>query len=109
MDIHPKVYQSRVANAKKAVTKMDPATKAAIEKMYSGKKPKTKPIVISKGKPSSNKKKLTVNDAISEYQREISPRGVQAAERAAREAIEKKYPGMFIPETRTKPGVRKRK
>jgi len=44
-----------------------------------------------------------------EFQREISPRGVQAAERAAREAIEKKYPGMFIPETRTKPGVRKRK
>jgi len=97
MDIHPKVYQSRVANAKKTIAKMDPAVKAKLEKMYSSKKPKPKP------------SKLKGKDAVKEYQREISPRGVQAAERAAREAIEKKYPGMFIPETRTKPGIRKRK
>jgi hypothetical protein len=39
--------------------------------------------------------------AIQEYQRQISPKGVAAAEAAAKAALEKKYPGMFIPKKRT--------
>jgi hypothetical protein len=109
MAIHPKVYQSRTANAKKTIAKMDPAVKAEIEKMYLNKKPKTKPTVISRSKPSTNKKKLTGNDAIKEYQKQISPEGMAAAEAAAKKALDKKYPGMFIPETRTTPGVRRGK
>ena len=97
MAIHPKVYQSRVANAKKAVAKINPAVKAEIEKMY--KKPKSKPTANTlKGK-----------DAIKEYQKQISPKGMASAEAAAKKAIEKKYPGMFIPQTRTTPGVRRGK
>ena len=49
------------------------------------------------------------NDAIKEFQKEISPSGVAAAETEARRAIERKYPGMFIPQTRTAPGVVKKK
>jgi hypothetical protein len=37
----------------------------------------------------------------------ISPKGVAKANADAKKAIEKKYPGMFIPETRTKAGVKK--
>jgi hypothetical protein len=43
------------------------------------------------------------------FQKEISPQGVAAAEAEARRAIERKYPGMFIPQTRTAPGVVKKK
>ena len=71
--LHPKVYKARVDNAKKIISKTDPAVK----------------------------------DVLKEYQKQISPKGVAAAEAAAKKAIEKKYPGMFIPETRTKAGVKK--
>ncbi len=71
--LHPKVYKSRVDNAKKIISKTDPAVK----------------------------------DVLKEYQKQISPKGVAAAEAAAKKAIEKKYPGMFIPQTRTKAGVKK--
>jgi len=37
----------------------------------------------------------------------ISPKGVAAAEAAAKKALEEKYPGMFIPQTRTTAGVKK--
>ena len=37
----------------------------------------------------------------------ISPKGVTAAEAAAKKALEEKYPGMFIPQTRTTAGVKK--
>jgi hypothetical protein len=46
--------------------------------------------------------------AIDAYQKSISPKGMAAAEAAAKKAIEKKYPGMFIPKTRTMPGARGR-
>jgi hypothetical protein len=71
--LHPKVYKARVDNAKKIISKADPAVK----------------------------------DVLKEYQKQISPKGVAAAEAAAKKAIEKKYPGMFIPETRKKAGVKK--
>ncbi len=50
--------------------------------------PKPKPTVL-KGKA-----------AINEYQKQISPKGMAAAEAAAKKALEEKYPGMYIPETR---------
>lgn len=59
-------------------------------------KPKPKPTVL-RGKA-----------AIDAYKKSISPSGIAAAEAAARKAIEDKYPGMFIPQTRTTPGVRPR-
>lgn len=48
------------------------------------------------------------NDAIKEFQKEISPKGVAAAEAAAKKALEQKYPGMFIPETRIAPKVKRK-
>ena len=38
----------------------------------------------------------------------ISPKGVAAANAAAKKALEERYPGMFIPQTRTAPGVKKK-
>jgi hypothetical protein len=43
--------------------------------------------------------------AITEFQKQISPKGVAAAEAAAKKALEKKYPGMFVPRTRRTPGL----
>jgi hypothetical protein len=57
------------------------------------------------------KKKLTDSqkreEIIKQHQKRISPSGVAAAEAAAKAALEKKYPGMFIPQTRSTPGVRR--
>jgi hypothetical protein len=50
--------------------------------------PKPKPTVL-KGKA-----------AIAEYQKQTSKKGMAAAEAAAKKALEEKYPGMYIPETR---------
>ena len=46
-------------------------------------------------------------DAIKEYQKQISPKGVAAAEAAAKKALEQKYPGMFntVPKTRNTAGL----
>jgi transposase len=38
--------------------------------------------------------------AIEEYRRQVSPEGIAKAEAEARAALEKKYPGMFIPKKR---------
>ena len=46
--------------------------------------------------------------AIDAYQKSISPEGMAKANADAKKAIEKKYPGMFVPETRTTPGVKKK-
>ncbi len=47
-------------------------------------------------------------EAIKGFQKEISPQGVATANAAAKKALEEKYPGMFIPQTRTAPGVKKK-
>ena len=47
--------------------------------------------------------------AIKEFQKQISPQGMAAANAAAKKALEERYPGMFIPQTRTAPGVVKKK
>ena len=56
--------------------------------------------MIAKGKAQSEMKK---------FQEQISPKGVAAADAAAKKALEEKYPGMFIPQTRTTPGLKKDK
>ena len=59
------------------------------------KTPKPKPTVL-KGKP-----------AIDAYQKSLTTAEIAKVEALAKAALEKKYPGMFIPETRTKAGVKK--
>ncbi len=59
------------------------------------------------------KKKLTDSqkreEILKQHQKRISPSGVAAAEAAAKAALEKKYPGLFIPETKiSAPGRRGR-
>jgi hypothetical protein len=46
--------------------------------------------------------------AMKEYQKQISPQGMASANAAAKKALENRYPGMFIPETRTTPGVKRK-
>ena len=53
-------------------------------------------------------KVLKGNAAINEFQKQISPKGVAAAEAAARRALEQKYPGMFVPQTRTAPTAKRK-
>jgi hypothetical protein len=53
------------------------------------------------------KPKLTGEAAMKEYQKQISPKGMAKFQSDAKKALEKKYPGMFIPQTRTTPGVKK--
>ena len=43
--------------------------------------------------------------AVDAYPKSISDTGMAKANAEAKKAIEKKYPGMFLPETRTTPGV----
>ncbi len=51
----------------------------------------------------SNSKK--VQDILKQNQKQISPEGIAAADAAAKAALEKKYPGMFIPNTRRTAGL----
>ncbi len=92
---------------KKKSKNLDPKFGVSINKKT---KPKARPTVVSriKVKPTPLKKKLTGNDAIKEYQKQISPKGMAEAEAAAKKALERKYPGMFIPQTRITPGVKKK-
>ena len=61
-------------------------------------KPKSKP------KLSESQKREKV---LKDFGMTISPKGVAAADAAAKKALEEKYPGMFIPQTRTTAGVKK--
>lgn len=58
-------------------------------------KPKPKPTVL-RGKA-----------AIDAYKKSISPSSIAVAEAAAKKAIENKYPGLFIPETKISPPGRR--
>ena len=62
-----------------------------------------------KSKPSVEKAKSTARkiQVLREFQKSISPAAVAAADAAAKKALEEKYPGMFIPQTRTTAGVKK--
>ena len=64
---------------------------------------------IPKPKPKTTPKPtLRGEAAMKEYQKQISPKGVASANAAAKNALEEKYPGMFIPEKRTTAGVKKK-
>jgi hypothetical protein len=52
-------------------------------------------------------KPLKGAEAVKQYQKNISPQGVAKRDADIKKALEAKYPGMFIPETRTTPGVRR--
>jgi hypothetical protein len=56
-------------------------------------------------KPTPKPTVLKGKAAVDAYQKSISPKGMASASAAAKKAIEKKYPNMFIPETRTTPGI----
>jgi hypothetical protein len=53
-------------------------------------------------------KPLTGLDAIAALQKQVSPKGVAKAESDARKAIDNKYPGLYVPATRTTAGVKKK-
>ena len=67
----------------------------------SGAKPA--PMPVAPKRPSRNgstpvpmpKKTLRGPDAIKEYQRQISPKGIKKTESGAKKAIDKKYPGLY--------------
>jgi hypothetical protein len=54
------------------------------------------------------KPRATREEVIKSFQESISKKGVAKSDAAAKKALEKKYPGMFIPETRKTPGVKKK-
>jgi len=56
-------------------------------------------------KPTPKPTVLKGKAAVDAYQKSISPKGMASASAAAKKAIEKKYPNMFIPETRTTSGI----
>jgi len=58
-----------------------------------------------KPKSTPNPKSLRGKAAVDAYEKLISSKGMASASAAAKKAIESKYPGMFVPETRTTPGV----
>ena len=55
------------------------------------------PMPKTTAKPSAKKPmpKLTGPNAIKEYQRQVSPKGVKKAEAGAKKGIDKKYPGLY--------------
>ena len=55
--------------------------------------------MVAKGKAQAEMKK---------FHKSISAEGMAKANADAKKALEKKYPGMFIPETRKTPGVKKK-
>ena len=67
-----------------------------------------------KPKPKSTKvkeaaKKLVGQEALDAYKKSITPEALAKANAEAKKALEKKYPGMFIPETRTTSGIKRSK
>jgi len=63
---------------------------------------------LKKGKTIKETVKPFGEAAMKEYQKQISPEGMAKFQSDAKKALEKKYPGMFIPQTRTTPGVKKK-
>jgi hypothetical protein len=66
-----------------------------------------KPKQTPKPKPKLTEEQR-LQKVLKDFGMSTSPKGIAAAEAAAKKAIEDKYPGMFIPGTRTAPGVRPR-
>jgi hypothetical protein len=60
-------------------------------------------------KPGTGKRELMGKEAIDAYQRSIRPENIAKENLAAKKALEKKYPGMFLPDTRNTAGIHKKK
>ena len=63
---------------------------------------------LKKGKTIKETVKPFGEAAMKEYQKSISPQGMAKFQADAKKALEEKYPGMFIPQTRTTSGVKKK-
>jgi hypothetical protein len=74
-------------------------------------KPKARPTMVTPGrkKPGIGKKELMGKEAIDAYQKSIRPENIARENLAAKKALEKKYPGMFLPSTRDTAGIHKKK
>ena len=59
----------------------------------------------NKAKPTP--KPLKGEAAAKQWRKETSPQGVAAAAATAKKLLEQKYPGLYLTETRTTPGVRR--
>jgi hypothetical protein len=80
--------------------KPTPKKSEAVKSQETMKQKPKETILPKKIKPKATGN-LTGNSAIEQYKKETSPGGIARAEADARKALEKKYPGMFIPQTRT--------
>jgi hypothetical protein len=87
-----------------------------MDKMYDIPKKKSKDLdpkfgvnIDKKLKPKPKPKATTLKGkaAVDAYQKSITPEALAKANIEAKKALEKKYPGMFIPETRTTSGVKR--
>jgi hypothetical protein len=62
---------------------------------------------VGKGTSINSREAKRREEILKQSQESISPENMDKFEAEARAAIERKYPGMFIPETRTTAGVKK--
>ena len=62
---------------------------------------------VGKGTSINSREAKRREEILRQSQESISPESMARFEADAKKALEKKYPGMFIPETRTTSGVRR--
>ncbi len=94
-----------MADKKNLMPKKPAVKRPAVKPAPLGLAPKAKPRPLgvapkgSERKPATPvpmpKKTLRGPDAIKEYQRQISPKGIKKTESGAKKAIDKKYPGLY--------------
>ena len=93
-----------MADMKKPSPKKPAVKRSVVKPAPLGLAPKAKPRPLGlapKGSarkpatPAAPKKPLRGPDAIKEYQRQISPKGVKKTESGAKKGLDKKYPGLY--------------
>ena len=62
---------------------------------------------VGKGTSINSREAKRREEILRPSQESVSPESMARYEADAKKALENKYPGMFIPETRTKAGVKK--
>jgi len=97
--------RNKMADKKNPMPRKPAVKRPAVKPAPLGLAPKAKPRplgVAPKGsarKPATPvlmpKKPLRGPDAIKEYQRQISPKGVKKTEEGAKKGLDKKYPGLY--------------
>jgi hypothetical protein len=60
---------------------------------------------VGKGTSINSREAKRREEILKQSQESISPESMARYEADAKKALEKKYPGMFIPETRKTPGI----